>query len=152
MQISKGEILAGCDSSKTTGKQIVHALAAVPKSSMQYRMCRAVKCFLTQDDCDQTKVQRIRIVTAHLPRIKVTNHITGIMQDYGHQIDDCKRATLECLRKACIMQNGRRDGLDFAGSLDELITEAYNRVCQTMKGCTTDGHAIEIEACTAGAL
>lgn len=88
-----------------TCKQVTCAMASVISSADRRIMARAMRMSMAVDDCDQTRVMTLKMVTAN-PIIQVHSCVASVLRDPGHGIDDAVEATMAGITQACHVRVG----------------------------------------------
>ena len=108
------------DSSTQACLKMRRAVAAVLKDDDQALLRHSVRMAFSEDDCDQTRIIRVRIVQAH-PRVKVKEILGGLRRDFGYTAEENAEATWDALtRGLCTRLCGKRNAHQVHGPQDEI--------------------------------
>jgi hypothetical protein len=128
------------DESRIARRKMLQSAAAVLDEEQREMLKRAVRIAFSDDDRDQQRILRIRVVWTH-PRVGYAEFFGALLQDYGFDADACKAATLQGLQSLCRRRTGNQLQ-DAEAQLDESLWDAVR--CKIFCGAT-DGAAVALK-------
>jgi hypothetical protein len=133
------------DTSREACRKISHATAVALVEDYQRLLRKGVRLALSQDDRDQVRVLRGRVVYVS-PRVGWEDFTLGIVRDHGYEIGECVQATKDALQQFCTVESGRRTRNSLVGHEDTLDEALYDHARRITFCAATDGAEVEILA------
>jgi hypothetical protein len=123
---------------------MVQSTAAVIDAQQQSFLRRAVRIAFSDDDRDQQRILRIRVVWTQ-PRVGYTEFFGALLQDYGFDAEACRDVTLRGLQRLCTPRGGQQIK-GFRGELDVDLWEAVRRkiFCGATDGAAVALHGVRL--------
>ena len=131
-----------------TCKEVSCAMGAVLDDNDRAIMKRSVRMSWSADDMDQSRVVKLRMVTAN-PVIQTHSCVAGVVRDPGHSVEDAASGTLAAIKQACTIKIGPLDrNLESCQHREEecVDTQLLEHCHRTIIAGSTDGHEVEILA------
>jgi hypothetical protein len=128
------------DESPHAYRKMVHSLAGVLDEEQADMLRRAVRIAFSDDDRDQHRILRIRVVWER-PCVGYAEFFGALLKDFGTDTAACAAATLEGLKRMCM----RREGGQLLGVQSVLDAELWDHVRQKVFCGATDGAAVALK-------
>ena len=133
------------DESRLAHRKMVSCAAAVIDDQQRDWLRKAVRIAFSDDDRDQHRILRIRMVWAS-PSVGCAEFFGALLKDYGFDAEECRDASLEGLKRMCSTrgrpQQGVKPTLARPMQLDEAL---WDEVRQKIISGATDGAAVALK-------
>ena len=126
-------------------QQVTCAMSSVISSADRRIMARAVRMSMAADDCDQTGVMTLKMVTAN-PTIQVHTCIGSVLRDPGHGVDDAVAATMTGIEQACLIRVGPLCKDTLEGQACYVDRKLQKHIHNVMIAAASDGCEVEVQA------
>lgn len=128
------------DESRQAYRKIVASAAAVIDAEQQDLLRKAVRIAFADDDRDQHRILRIRVVW-EAPTVGYAEFFGAVLKDYGFDAEACNQATIAGLQRLC----STRAGSQADGPAAELDEQLWEHVRSKIFCGATDGAAVAIK-------
>ena len=132
------------DESPDAQYKMLTASAAVLDDEQQFMLRKAVRIAFSDDDRDQHRVLRVRVVWTN-PRVGWAEFFGSLLKDYGFDAEDSRDATVAGLQRLCSSRR-RPPGNEQGEPVWELDERLWDEVRRKIFCGATDGLGVALKA------
>ena len=119
-------------------KQCNCAMASVVDEKDQSILWRSVKMSIKSDDCDGTRITRVKLVTAN-PVVQVHRTIAAVQRDIPHSIEGVAAATMAAIDQLCTVRIGPLDKNSCTSQQSYICPEMKKHARKILNNAAADG-------------